>query len=214
MSGSSSRVTRHRLTILSSAVALVGAGVVAANFAGAASGPAALDYAQCSNGPVGVTAGDGCVGGWINGILNSNNSQYREDQVTPQRLVVSFPDKGTGDHAHSVTLRYLDRKAGIHAYDSLASVDATQSDAATTDVRCLGYTGAGLTTCQGLSSDAPHTTAVVADDTQMGPVTTGVDKHVSAHQLPNQVLTIFGAKFTPDGGRPHRSRRRIAPWLG
>src|SRR3954451_5118865 len=80
----------HRLTIASALTALAGGSVVLANFAGAAGGASAVDYAQCTNGGPSSSAITGCVS-WINGILNANNSQYREDDATPQRLIVSFP---------------------------------------------------------------------------------------------------------------------------
>src|SRR5947208_11855339 len=127
-------VSTSRLTIGIALSALAGGSVVLANFASAASGPSALDYAQCSNGPPGSSPTPDCA--WINGILNTAGSQYHEDEVTPQRLLVSFPDKGAGSHLHSVTLRYLDRKGGIHAYDYLAAANATVADAIT--LRRLG----------------------------------------------------------------------------
>src|SRR6188768_4148383 len=41
-------------------------------------------FDQCANGqPPSVDTG--CSDGWINGILNTNNSHYAEDDVTPQR---------------------------------------------------------------------------------------------------------------------------------
>src|SRR3954454_2674885 len=188
----------NRLTIGIALTALAGGSVVLANFATAASGPSALDYAQCSNGPpvANVTVPTDCPGGWINGILNASNSQYREDQVTPQRLLVSFPDTGT-NRMHSVTLKYLDRKASIHAYDSLASVDATQTDAVAHRCDPLPVTScpAGLGT-----GGAPDTTAVVADPTVLAPFSnsiSGVTSTVSTHQRSgtDAQLKLFGATF-------------------
>src|SRR6266404_3854216 len=83
----------------------------------ASTGPSVADYSQCANGKPGTAGPENCNSGWINGILNANNSQYGEDQVTAQRLVVDFPLAGE----HSFDLRYLLRKANNHAYDSLAT---------------------------------------------------------------------------------------------
>src|SRR4051794_24014245 len=62
--------SRARLTVVSAVVALAGSGVVAANLAGAASGPSVLDYAQCQNGAPNTTPNPDC--NWINGILNAS----------------------------------------------------------------------------------------------------------------------------------------------
>src|SRR4051794_17989057 len=120
---------RRRLTVLGAAAALVGGGVVVGNLAGAASGPSAADYAQCANNGfvANVAQPTDCPGGWINGILNASNSQYHEDQSTAQRMMVGFPDTASGNHYHSVTIKYMDRKASTHAYDYLTSVDFTQT---------------------------------------------------------------------------------------
>ena len=50
-------------------------------------------YDQCANDKPPSTASD-CPGGWINGILNANNSHYAEDDVTPQRAVLELPANG------------------------------------------------------------------------------------------------------------------------
>src|SRR4051794_38157766 len=84
----------------------------------------AEDYAQCANGQLPSTATD-CPDSWINGILNPNDSHYRENEVTAQRLQVDFDTPGD----HPVTLKYLDRTGGQHAYDSLATWNRTQSTA-------------------------------------------------------------------------------------
>ena len=79
-----------------------------------------VDFSQCANDAFPSTATD-CPGGWINGILNATNSTYHENEVTPQRLVVSFPSGAN----HSYDFRYLVRKANGHAYDSLATWNHT-----------------------------------------------------------------------------------------
>src|SRR5437763_5316683 len=80
------------------------------------------NYSQCANGAPGTTTTppNACTG-WINGDLNAQNSQYREDQVVPQRLALSVSSRNTVTD-HSISLQYLARKgsASAHAYDSLA----------------------------------------------------------------------------------------------
>jgi trimeric autotransporter adhesin len=90
------------------------------------------DYSQCANGK--PNAGNDpttCNQGWINGILNANNSQYHEDQVTPQRLALNIP--AGAPTTQSVTLQYLARKGqggvGNHAYDSFATWNLTVTGA-------------------------------------------------------------------------------------
>src|SRR5437870_7292779 len=49
-----------------------------------------VDFTQCANGaPPGTSLV--CPDGWINGILQSSNSHYNEDDVTPQRIVLDLP---------------------------------------------------------------------------------------------------------------------------
>lgn len=73
---------RRQLALLAVATASLGIPISSAS---AGSSISALDYAQCANGSPG-TSGP-CT--WINGILNANNSQFHENEVTPQRLLVS-----------------------------------------------------------------------------------------------------------------------------
>src|SRR5882724_9415993 len=101
------------LTSMSAALAVV---VPDANGA-PSTAPSVVDYSQCANGTGTSLA---CVG-WINGTLITNNSHYREDDVTPQRAVVSVPAAGSGTtQVHSFTFTYMARKdnASAHAYDS------------------------------------------------------------------------------------------------
>ena len=74
-----------------------------------------VDYAQCSNDAPPSTS-TACPGSWINGILNSNNSHYAEDQVTPQRAEVSYP-AGDAFAGATMTFRYQTKKGGINAYE-------------------------------------------------------------------------------------------------
>jgi hypothetical protein len=186
---------RRRLIVISSAVALAaGATVVTANIAGAAGGSSALDYAQCSNGAPLTTPDPDCS--WINGVLNANNSQFHEDEVTPQRLLVSFTDTAGGSHQHSVTLKYLDRKGGIHAYDYLAAANATVTDAL--DLRCLGIESI----CPSAAVSDSH--AVAEDSHNVGPATNGFSTLVSTHMqglTANQkLLHVYGATFSGVSG--------------
>ena len=182
--------SHRRATVLAAALALVGAGVTASNLANAGSGPSVLDYSQCQNGAPGSTPVPDCA--WINGILNATASQYHEDQVTAQRLTISFPDKPNTTRTHTVTLNYLDRKGGIHAYDSLATVNTTMSDAVA--LRCNGIANI----CPGGSAS---TTDIPDDTNSVGPAGTGISKVVSQHQLPGQQLMLWGGTFASSTGQ-------------
>ena len=115
------------------------------------------NYQQCANDkPGSATDPTDCVPqGWINGILNANNSQYTEDQVTAQRLGLDVPSGGptTG---RTITIKYLARKgqggAGNHAYDSLATWNFTQANAD----RCQGLAAAD---CPGGGATVAPTTS-------------------------------------------------------
>src|SRR5262245_53153588 len=52
------------------------------------------DFEQCENGKP-PSAATNCPDGWTNGSLNAQNSHYAEDQVVPQRLVLSLSAGGT-----------------------------------------------------------------------------------------------------------------------
>ena len=128
--GSRSRTTRASLLLMALMGVVFGVLIGGGGFGAAAPGPSVADYSQCANDKAGSTAETpnplDCVPkGWINGILNANNSQYREDQVTAQRLFVD----GLVGTSHSYTFRYLILKAQNHAYDSLATWNYTQVDA-------------------------------------------------------------------------------------
>lgn len=161
---------------------LIGGGA----FASAASTATSIsDYSQCANGTAQSTA---CNSGWINGILNSSNSSYREDQVTPQRLLLEFP-KGQSTGTHNVDITYLDRKggstSGIHAYDSLATWNTTE----TTADRC----GSSLLNCPAATPVASAT--IPADSTVVTPFSgTGVSGNTSTHSLPDaqRVMYFYG----------------------
>jgi hypothetical protein len=171
---------------------LIGGG----SFAGAAK-PVNIgvdDYSQCTDGLV-----DGpdppnfleCTG-WINGILNTNNSTYHEDEVTPQRLVVS----GLAEGSHTFLLRYLIKKADAHAYDSLATWNYTQEDADP----CQGLTGQVKSACDSVVGDgsSPQDTIDIPDDTQgvpsacNDPADTSANTITANHQLDGQQFEMWG----------------------
>jgi hypothetical protein len=148
------------------------------------------DYSQCTDG----TADDDfkeCTG-WINGILNTNNSTYHEDEVTPQRLVVS----GLPEGPHSFLLRYLVKKANAHAYDSLATWNFTQTAADP----CQGLTGQVKSACDGVVGDGStgaSTSPVPADSLGVpsacnNPADTSSNTITSNHQLAGQQFKMWG----------------------
>lgn len=190
--GSRSRTTRASLLLMALIGLVFGVLIGGGGIGSAASGPGVDDYSQCTDGTVdGPTppAFLGCTG-WINGILNTNNSTYHEDQVTPQRLVVS--NLAAGDHTFH--LRYLVRKANNHAYDSLATWNHTQTAA----TRCLGFAGKALSDCNAATGAGAtlSTTPIPADplvvDSSCNSPTGSPNNITSNHQLPNQEFQMFG----------------------
>jgi hypothetical protein len=183
---------RRRRPLLGTALVCLMIGVLigGGSFGSAAStSPSVADYSQCANGKPGTANPQNCNSGWINGILNANNSQYSEDQVTAQRLVVDFPLAG----AHSFDLRFLVRKASNHAYDSLATWNYTETGAQ----RCDGFHGAALTACNSATSGSPSTTPITADSLVVTSSCTTTSTTTSDHQLAGQELQMFGG--TLDG---------------
>lgn len=160
---------------------LIGGGT----FSSAAStSPSVSDYSQCANGKAQSNA---CPSGFINGILNANNSSYSEDQVTAQRLVVVFPLAGS----HTIDLQYLVRKANNHAYDSLATFDQTQTGAG----YCDSFTGKAKTNCESATSGSPAMQDIPADGLAVNSACTTTSTTTSDHQIPG-VFKMFGATFT------------------
>ena len=184
--------------IASAAITLGSGGVVGVQQVAAAAPPpkvTQVDFAQCANGTADAT---NCAdpSGWINGILNHNNSSFFEDQVTAQRLEVNVPAGAAqnttdtvcaGDPAcHTVTIHYQTRKGSSanHAYDSLATWNYTLSSAD----RCQGLAPSD---CVGGS---PSTFAIPPDPTQVAPpAPLTAANATSLHQLTGQVMTAFGA---------------------
>jgi hypothetical protein len=175
------------------ALVVLGALVTGGSVLAAPSTDASVNnYQQCANDKPG-SVGDAtdCVPqGWINGILNANNSQYHEDQVTPQRLGLDLPSGGpTTDR--TIILKYLARKGqggvGNHAYDSLATWNFTETNAD----RCQGITPANCVGGNPSTFLIPVDNTVVADSNGAGTSTAG-------HELPdaNRMMTMFGGTIT------------------
>jgi hypothetical protein len=99
-----------------------------------------VDYSQCANGKPGTTPSNVCNNGWINGILNANNSQYHETEYTAQRLVLEL-GKDSPTTNRTVTFRYLWNKSVHHAYDALGTWDTTISGLTTATQICSGVPG-------------------------------------------------------------------------
>ena len=147
-------------------------------------------FDQCANGAPPSTATD-CPENWINGILNSNNSHYAEDDVTPQRVILDLPKNGptTG---RTVEISYLTRKGGVHAYDSLATWNYTQTSAD----RCANLNASDCVPGAASTLAIPSDPTVVADLNGSGSATSG-------HQLGGQVFTLYGGQLTGASAYTH-----------
>ena len=174
-------------------------GMVTSSRASAATIPQAtfVDFAQCANDAPASTS-TGCPGGWINGILQANNSHYAEDQVTPQRLEVRVP-AGSPTTGRTITIEYQARKGSTqsHAYDSLATWNFTQTSAD----RCAGLSSAecvpGPASTFSIPWDCTEVAPATAGGTAQGSPPCGSTTDVTArHQLPNQVMTMYGGAIT------------------
>jgi hypothetical protein len=175
---------RTPLLVMALLGVMVGVLIGGGSFSSAATtSPSVSDYSQCANG---TAQSKSCPSGFINGILNTNNSSYSEDQVTAQRLVVVFPLAGD----HSIDLQYLVRKAGNHAYDSLATWNQTQTGAGF----CDSFTGKAKTSCTSATSGTAETKDIPADPLVVNSSCTTASTTTSVHQIPG-VFTMFGATF-------------------
>jgi len=169
--------------LAASAVATATLVIVAVSGAAPGTEASVTTFDQCANGGPPSTATD-CPENWINGILNSNNSHYAEDEVTAQRVVLELPKNGpvTG---RTVEISYLTRKGGVHAYDSLATWNHTQSTAD----RCADIPAADCVPGAASTFPIPADSTVVADANGAGSATSG-------HQLGGQVFTMYGGTIT------------------
>jgi hypothetical protein len=191
--GSKRRFRFLLMPILVAALVVLGALVAGGSVLAASSTDASVNnYQQCANDkPGSATDPTDCVPqGWINGILNANNSQYTEDQVTAQRLGLDVPSGGplTG---RTITIKYLARKgqggAGNHAYDSLATWNFTQANAD----RCQGLAAAD---CPG---EPPTTFQIPVDNTVVAD-SNGAGDSTANHELAdaNRLMTMYGGTIT------------------
>ncbi|TML44723.1 MAG: hypothetical protein E6G19_07470, partial [Actinobacteria bacterium] len=181
------------MPVLVAALVVLGALVAGGSVLAAPSTDAGVNnYQQCANDkPGSATDPTDCVPqGWINGILNANNSQYTEDQVTPQRLGLDVPSGGptTG---RTIILKYLARKgqggAGNHAYDSLATWNFTETSAD----RCQDLAAADCPGGSASTFQIPVDNTVVADSNGAGDSTAN-------HELPatDRFMTLYGGTIT------------------
>ena len=169
--------------------ALVAGGSV---FAASSTDASVNNYQQCANDkPGSATDPTDCVPqGWINGILNAQNSQYSEDQVTAQRLGLDIPSGGSTT-GRTITLKYLARKGqggvGNHAYDYLATWNYTQASAD----RCQGLAAADCPGGSASNFPIPSDATVVADSNGPGSST-------ALHELPqaDRQMTMYGGTIT------------------
>jgi uncharacterized repeat protein (TIGR01451 family) len=178
--------------------ALVVVGVLATGGSVLAASPtdaSVNNYQQCANDKPGsvmptVDPTDCVPQGWINGILNAQNSQYAEDQVTAQRLGLDIPSGGptTG---RTITIRYLARKGqggvGNHAYDYLATWNFTQANAD----RCQDLASADCPVGSASTFPIPSDPTIVADSN-------GAGSSTALHELPqaNRQMTMYGGTIT------------------
>src|SRR5665809_2753 len=121
------KIGNLRRLLAASAVATATLVIVAVSGAAPGTEASVRTFDQCANGGPPSAATD-CPENWINGILNSNNSHYAEDEVTPQRVILELP-KNSPLTDRTVEISYLTRKGGVHAYDSLATWNQTQTAA-------------------------------------------------------------------------------------
>jgi hypothetical protein len=182
--GSRSRATRSSLLLMALVGLIFGVLIGGGGFASAAKpGPAVVDYSQCADGTAVPEVLD-CPKGWINGILNTNNSTYHENQVTPQRLIVDFPSGAD----HTIDLSWLVRKGDAHAYDSLATWNFTQTAADP----CQDLSGPTGDACETATGGDEFPLAIPDDDLEVDSACTTGSTTTSDHQLPGQELLMYG----------------------
>ena len=181
--------TLKRLVVALGATTVV---LVIAAVSGAAPGTEASisTFDQCANGGPPSTS-TACPENWINGILNANNSHYAEDDVTPQRVILELP-KDSPATGRTVEISYLTRKGGVHAYDSLATWNHTQTSAD----RCANLPAADCVPGSASTLPVPGDPTVVADNDGSGSATSG-------HQLAGQVFTLYGGTLTGASSYTH-----------
>ncbi|HSF61944.1 MAG TPA: hypothetical protein VLA69_09635, partial [Gaiellaceae bacterium] len=168
--------------------------LVAVAISGAAPGTDASvkEFDQCANGAPPSSATD-CPEKWINGILNASNSHYAEDEVTAQRVVLELP-KNSPTTGRTVEISFLTRKGGVHAYDSLATWNYTQTSAD----RC----GANLNAAYCVPGPAT-TFPIPLDPTPVADNNSPPVGVTQDHQLTGQVFTMYGGTITAASAYTH-----------
>jgi hypothetical protein len=181
--GSRSRTTRASLLLMALMGVVFGVLIGGGGFATAAKANSIFDYSQCANENA-VTECDS----WINGILNPNNSEYREDQVTPQRLYV---DITSASNNHTYDISYLIKKSEGHAYDSLATWNHTvDADP------CQGFNPNVTNACNTAFAGTVDTLPILDDSLSVPSACTTTSTTKSDHQLDGQVFTMAGGDMT------------------
>jgi hypothetical protein len=146
---------------------------------------------QCQNGTSGI--GSCMASAWITGNLNRNNSSYREGDFVPMRSVIT---KLTAGHTYTLRIGYDAVEGGLHAYDSLGSVDGSESAPGQLVVPCTGVAGtSGPHAC----GNGPSKLAVPEDTHTLFP---------SGGEVP------AGARRRRGSTRAPRPRRRASPRRG
>jgi uncharacterized repeat protein (TIGR01451 family) len=150
-----------------------------------ASATTRVALAQCINGTATSTA---CAP-FDQTVITSANSHYKSDQVVPQRAQLFLTGaQNVANKVHTVTFSYDTRIAGVHAYDSLATWNLTQ----TTANHC---TNADV--CPG---GTYRTFQLPSDPTQVLPLGAGSNGNAgtSAHELPaaQRLIGMYGGYFT------------------
>jgi len=79
---------------------------------------------------------------WINGILQGSKSKYYEGMSVPERILMQSipPNSGAANpNLHTLNLKVLATKAGLHAYDFLTSWEQAVSAPPIVISPVLGY---------------------------------------------------------------------------
>jgi hypothetical protein len=138
----------------------------------------------------------------IFGILNANNSQYHEDQVTFQRLILTLP-KGGPTSGRTLTLKYLVRKGTHHAYDSLATWD--DNIAGTVANACASLNPPNTSTCTNLFNAGATVQGIPDDPSVVSPDTNGGGGVTTVHMKPagaQRQLEMYGLGAAGSIGTP------------
>jgi uncharacterized repeat protein (TIGR01451 family)/fimbrial isopeptide formation D2 family protein len=170
--------------------AMAAAGLTVATTSPALAADASVSsFSQCTNG-----SGTSVVcTNWTNGSIQGSNSHYREDDVVPQRAVITIPADSA---VHTLYFNFQDRKGSVHAYDSLGTWNKTVT---------------GGNPCQGLAAGlcagTPSTWLMAEDSTNVPPSAAGISQMPKNHDLPDadRQWTMYGGVLVGDTVGPHSS---------